>query len=169
MLGTLREAMIALSPDGAILGANRSALEHLGLNMPALRKLGLDAVFGIGVGRIADHCRQRADEPMQLYLQHGEITGQPMFARALFNWPTFWPAVSAATGVAVPQAAEPVPPFAPAPAETLSPAATLQAQEMAAIRSAVSSAGGNISRAARQLGVARNTIYRKLRAADVAS
>ena len=45
---------------------------------------------------------------------------------------------------------------------------TLQAHEMAAIRSAVESAGGNISRAARQLGVARNTIYRKLRAADTA-
>jgi transcriptional regulator of acetoin/glycerol metabolism len=171
MLGTLREAMIALSPDGAILGANRSALDHLGLNMPALRKLGLDAVFGISVGRIADHCRQRVDEPMLLHPQHGEASGQPMFARAVLNWPTFWPAVSAATGVAVPPATEPVAPFAPAPmpTETLGAAATLQAQEMAAIRSAVSAASGNISRAARQLGVARNTIYRKLRAAEAAS
>jgi transcriptional regulator of acetoin/glycerol metabolism len=174
MLGTLREAMIALSPDGAILGANRSALDHLGLNMPALRKLGLEAVFGISVATIADHCRQRADEPMRLCPQQGEAADQPMFARALFNWPTFWPAVSLATGVALPQAGEPVQPasvaaVAAVPTEAQSPAATLQAQEMAAIRSAVSSAGGNISRAARQLGVARNTIYRKLRAADTAN
>jgi transcriptional regulator of acetoin/glycerol metabolism len=35
--------------------------------------------------------------------------------------------------------------------------------ELAAIRRAVEAAGGNISSAARKLGVSRNTIYRKLR------
>ncbi|MEO8152670.1 MAG: GAF domain-containing protein [Rhizobacter sp.] len=178
MLGTLREAMISLAPDGSILGANRSALELLGLNVPALRKLGLEAVFGTTVAAIADHCRHRFDEPMRLYAQHGDLTGEPMYARALFNGPTFWPAVSAATGVAVPRPPEPAvqpaslrPTADATPAATASSAtrfgtsATLQAQEMAAIRSAVDAAGGNISRAARQLGVARNTIYRKLRTA----
>ena len=57
-------------------------------------------------------------------------------------------------------------PPAQAMPEPQPPSTTWQEQEMVAIRSAVSSAGGNISRAARQLGVARNTIYRKLRAAD---
>jgi transcriptional regulator of acetoin/glycerol metabolism len=181
MLGTMREAMIALAPDGSILGANRNALEQLGLNVPALRKLGLEAVFGTTVSGIADHCRRRADEPMALRVQHGDLAGQPVYARSLFNWPTFWPSVSLATGVAVPREPEAglgAPPAATAPVPTAaapspvapavaSPAAgaTLQAQEMAAIRQAVDAAGGNISRAARQLGVARNTIYRKLRAA----
>ncbi len=173
MLGTMREAMVALAPDGSILGANRAALEHLGLNMPALRRLGLEAIFGTRVAAIADHCRYRADEPMALIVQHGEQAGTPVYARALFNWPTLWPSVSLATGVAVPR--EPaqvdtvtrapeamVAPVAPEPTPT---ATTLHAQEMAAIRQAVDAAGGNISRAARQLGVARNTIYRKLRAA----
>ncbi|HEX3139302.1 MAG TPA: GAF domain-containing protein [Rhizobacter sp.] len=170
MLGTMREAMIALAPDGAILGANRSALEHLGLNMPALRNLGLETVFGISVASIADHCRHRADEPMHLHAQQGEAIGQPMHGRALFNWPTFWPAVSLSTGVGLPpEPATAVQPTAPepavaAPSEARTGQTTLQAQEMAAIRQAVASAGGNISRAARQLGVARNTIYRKLRA-----
>ena len=171
MLGTMREAMVALSPDGSLLGANRSALEQLGLNVPALRALGLEAVFGTTVSAIADHCRHHADEPMRLYPQHGELSGEPVYARALFNWPTFWPAVSLATGVALPQS----PPGSPVAEAVATPApsranasVTLQAHEMAAIRSAVESAGGNISRAARQLGVARNTIYRKLRAADTA-
>jgi transcriptional regulator of acetoin/glycerol metabolism len=177
MLGTMREAMIALSPDGHILGANRSALEQLGLNMPALRKLGLQTVFNTTVGQIADHCRRHAGETMTLHPQHGAQTGEPVHARALFNWPTFWPAVSLATGVSVPHAAEaPMGSAAPMPAvdaalrQAATPgfdhAATLHAQEMVAIRSAVDAAGGNISRAARQLGVARNTIYRKLRATD---
>lgn len=173
MLGTMREAMVALSPDGSILGANRSALEQLGLNVPALRKLGLEAVFGTTVASIADHCRRHADEPMLLYPQHGDHSAEPVYARALFNWPTFWPAVSLATGTAVPQnepavlraPPEPVLPIPSKPTDALA-SHTLQAQEMAAIRSAVEAAGGNISRAARQLGIARNTIYRKLRAAD---
>jgi len=173
MLGTMREAMVALSPDGSILGANRSALEQLGLNVPALRKLGLEAVFGTNVASIADHCRRHADEPMRLYPQQGDLGGEPLYARALFNWPTFWPAASLATGVTAPQN-EPVvrsaspEPAAQAPSKTTeAPASrTLQAQEMTAIRSAIDAAGGNISRAARQLGVARNTIYRKLRAAE---
>ncbi|MET0333084.1 MAG: GAF domain-containing protein [Rhizobacter sp.] len=175
MLGTMREAMIALAPDGSILGANRAALEQLGLNMPALRRLGLEAVFGTTVAAIADHCRHRADEPMQLHFQQGDQAGTPVFARALFNWPTFWPSVSLATGVALanePAAAMPMAAVSAAPAAAAtepapSPSlATLHAQEMAAIHSAVDAAGGNISRAARQLGVARNTIYRKLRAAS---
>ncbi len=182
MLGTMREAMIALSPDGDILGANRSALELIGLNVPALRKLGLDAVFGTSVGAIADHCRHRGDVAMQLRPHHRGLPGAPLYARAQLNWPTFWPSVSLATGVSLPiVAAEPPAPArasapqsvadtGPSPAtETLRVGSTLQAQELVAIRSAVDAAGGNISRAARQLGVARNTIYRKLGAADSAA
>ena len=40
---------------------------------------------------------------------------------------------------------------------------TLEDMEIAAIRSAVEAAGGNISEASKRLGVSRNTIYRKLR------
>ena len=40
---------------------------------------------------------------------------------------------------------------------------TLEDLEIAAIRSAVEAAGGNISQASKRLGVSRNTIYRKLR------
>jgi transcriptional regulator of acetoin/glycerol metabolism len=168
LLGTLREAMVALAPDGSVLGANRAALEHLGLNMPALRRLGLEALFGTTVAAMADHCRHRADEPMPLVLQHGGLTGTTLYARPLFNWPTLWPSVSLATGVAVAhEAAEPATQLAPA--QTPRTPTTLHAQEMAAIRQAVDAAGGNISRAARQLGVARNTIYRKLRAAAAES
>ena len=42
-------------------------------------------------------------------------------------------------------------------------AGSLQDQELAAVRAAVQVAGGNISVAARALGVSRNTVYRKLR------
>jgi transcriptional regulator of acetoin/glycerol metabolism len=150
LLGTMREAMLALSPEGAILGANRGAIELLGLNVAALRMLGLEAVFGIGVAQIADYFRRATDEPMQLRPQHGSACDTLLYADAQFNWPTRWPAVSA-----------PAP--AAAPAADSAPASTLEAQEIAAVRQALDASGGNVSLAARRLGVARNTVYRKLR------
>ncbi len=165
MLGTMREGLLALSPDGAILGANRSAIEQLGLTVAALRMLGLEAALGITVASLADHFRRGGDEPLALHPPHRSDAG-PLWARAQFSWPAQWPAAgSGGASVARPvqPAAAPMP--APVPtADVLPPAgSTLQSQEIAAIRRAVQAAGGNIARAARQLGVARNTIYRKLR------
>lgn len=53
----------------------------------------------------------------------------------------------------------------PAIASTALPAATLRERENDAIREAVDAAAGNLSRAARALGIGRSTLYRKLRAA----
>lgn len=151
MLGTMREAMVALSPDGKILGANRSALELLGLSAAALRMQGLEAVFGITLAGIVDHCRHGTDEPLKLASVLRHEPAAMLYARALFNWPTLWP-------VLAPQAPTEVADHARSPA----PATTLEAQEVEAVRQAVEAAGGNISLAARRLGVARNTVYRKL-------
>jgi transcriptional regulator of acetoin/glycerol metabolism len=67
-----------------------------------------------------------------------------------------------ATQQVAPAAALPAP-LASAVEAAAAEASTLQSQEIAAIRRAVQAAGGNIARAARQLGVARNTVYRKLK------
>lgn len=150
MLGTMREAMIALSPEGQILGANRSALELLGISSAALRMQGLETVFGISLAGIVDHCRRNPDEPLQLHSAQHHEPGVPLYARAQFNWPTLWPAV-------VPEA-----PAGAGNRTQTAPPVTLEAQEVEAVRLAVEAAGGNISLAARRLGVARNTVYRKL-------
>jgi transcriptional regulator of acetoin/glycerol metabolism len=52
----------------------------------------------------------------------------------------------------------PEPAAAPAPQRH-----TLEQAEMATIQAALDAAGGNISAASKQLGISRNTIYRKLR------
>jgi transcriptional regulator of acetoin/glycerol metabolism len=232
LLGTMREAMVALSPEGRILGANRSALEQLALSAGTLRMLGIEAVLGVSVGHIADHCRRHGDEPMKLALAHGDRAGLPVVARASFAWPAQWagavpaPAVEAlqrqtagaaaevaggAEVIARSTAHEPAtdagatdPVDAPsragpatgahaalpsmgssagerrtAPAPRAATAhtgtdaqavhdeaaahGTLREVEADTVRRAVDAAGGNISRAARQLGVGRNTVYRKLR------
>lgn len=177
MLGTMREGMLALSPEGAILGANRSAIEQLGLTVAALRMMGLEAVLGLSLARLADHVRHAGDRPLAVQPQHR--SGAPLlWLRAQFNWPTPWAvggAVATANPAAAAAAVTPKVPVAPAPERPAPPTLpvataaddhTLHSQEIAAIRRAVQAAGGNITRAARQLGVARNTIYRKLRGRD---
>jgi sigma-54 dependent transcriptional regulator, acetoin dehydrogenase operon transcriptional activator AcoR len=49
------------------------------------------------------------------------------------------------------------------PRDTAEAAADLRSQSMRAVEQAVSSCAGNLSEAARQLGISRNTLYRKLR------
>jgi transcriptional regulator of acetoin/glycerol metabolism len=57
----------------------------------------------------------------------------------------------------------PAPTFAAPPAETAEPSTgRLQDLALQAIRDAIARSGGNISAAARELGVSRSTVYRKL-------
>ncbi len=164
LLGTVREGMLALSTEGAILGANRAAIEMLGLTVAALRMMGLEAALATSLPKLADHFRQRGDRPLAVH-PPSRPDGQPLWLRAQFNWPAQWPAGAASVARAA-NATRRVPAevlCAPTAQAQAAESATLQSQELAAIRRAVQAAGGNIARAARQLGVARNTVYRKLR------
>jgi transcriptional regulator of acetoin/glycerol metabolism len=96
MLGTMREGMLALSSEGAILGANRSAIEMLGLTVAALRMMGLEAVLGITLPRLADYFRQAGDQPLAVQPQH-PAAGAPLWLRAQFNWPSLWAGGGAAS------------------------------------------------------------------------
>ncbi|MBI5272054.1 MAG: sigma-54-dependent Fis family transcriptional regulator [Burkholderiales bacterium] len=75
---------------------------------------------------------------------------------------------AAPEALTAPAPAGPGPGAAPAPgvAAVTDPGATLQDLELRTIREAVEAAQGNISVAARRLGISRNTIYRKLRWRD---
>jgi transcriptional regulator of acetoin/glycerol metabolism len=195
-LGTLMEGILAVAPEGRIVGANRSALDQLGLSAAALRRQDLSALFGTTVGALVDRFRSPLATPMAVQTE----AGRRLHLHARFNWPV-WRQVTEAV-VSRPETVEMTPP-SPAPAPEALPGATrldalltqidhldvnararllkrlqdgpqpavaapaggsLEALETAAIRSAVAEAGGNISAAARRLGVSRNTVYRKLRA-----
>ena len=66
-------------------------------------------------------------------------------------------------GAATRPQANAAPPAAGAAPASVVGAATLEQVELDTIRKAVEAAGGNISAASKQLGISRNTIYRKLR------
>ncbi len=108
-IGTLMEGIVAVGRDGKLLGANRSALDQLGLSGAALRMNSLASLFGLAVGAVIDHFRSPMAPPMAMCLPNG----QRLHMRAVFNWPS-WHALGSSTLEADGDDADAAP--APAPA-----------------------------------------------------
>jgi len=107
-IGTLMEGILAIGEDGRIVGANRGALEHLGLSGASVRMHTLESLFGATLAELADHSRARIATPLSLHTTNGrQFAG---FARC--NWLTWAPATAAAPGdpsAAATDTASPVP------------------------------------------------------------
>jgi sigma-54 dependent transcriptional regulator, acetoin dehydrogenase operon transcriptional activator AcoR len=83
-IGTLLEGIIVVGPEGRILGANRGALDQLGLSGAALRAQDLASLFGTSPAAVYDHFRMPMSAPMQLSLSNGA----QFFVSARFDWPS---------------------------------------------------------------------------------
>ena len=84
-IGTLMEGILAVSPDGRIVGANRSALDQLGLSGAALRMQGLVSLFGTTVGALVDRFRSPLATPLA-----AKGPGNADFhLHARFDWPVW--------------------------------------------------------------------------------
>ena len=90
-IGTLMEGILAVAPDGKIVGANRGALEQLGLSGAALRMHSLGSLFGTSVGTLVDRFRS----PLALPLPVEMTNGRQFHVYARFNWPV-WTSVTEA-------------------------------------------------------------------------
>jgi transcriptional regulator with PAS, ATPase and Fis domain len=84
-IGTLMEGLLAISPDGKIVGANRGALEQLGLSGAALRMHTLTTLFGTTVGALVDRFRAPLVTPAPVQLSNG----RQFHIQARFNWPAW--------------------------------------------------------------------------------
>ena len=82
-IGTLMEGILAVDPDGRILGANRSALDLLGLSGAALRMHTVTSLLGMPMGAIIDHGRPPLAAPMRMALPNGHVVQ----VQARCNWP----------------------------------------------------------------------------------
>ena len=89
-IGTLMEGILAISQDGKIVGANRGALEQLGLSGAALRMHSLTSLLGTTVGALVERFRSPLATPIQVE-QSG---GRQFHVYARFNWPV-WQSFSA--------------------------------------------------------------------------
>jgi sigma-54 dependent transcriptional regulator, acetoin dehydrogenase operon transcriptional activator AcoR len=103
-IGTLMEGIIAVRPDGRIVGANRSALEQLGMSGATLRMQSLETLFGTSVGALVDRFRSPLATPLSVR-SHG---ARHFHLHARFDWPV-WSSLAEAVAAQVPAAAVPSP------------------------------------------------------------
>ena len=83
-IGTLLEGIVVVGPDGRILGANRGALDQLGMSIAALRTHSLTSLFGTTPSAVYDHFRMPMSAPMQLSVPAGQL----FHVSARFDWPS---------------------------------------------------------------------------------
>jgi sigma-54 dependent transcriptional regulator, acetoin dehydrogenase operon transcriptional activator AcoR len=82
-IGTLMEGILAVAPDGRIVGANRGALEQLGLSGATLRMQSLASLFGTTIPALVDRFRSPLATP--LLAQTGN--GRGFHVQARFSAP----------------------------------------------------------------------------------
>ena len=104
-IGTLMEGILAISHDGRIVGANRSALEQLGLSGAALRMQSLVSLFGTSVGTLVDRFRSPLATPLEVRADNGRT----FHLHARFDWPVWSTLAEAAAATVQPGAREPLP------------------------------------------------------------
>lgn len=168
-IGTLMEALLVVGQDGTVKGTNRSAHTLFGLGSASLRRCTVDTLLGTSLGALVMHFRRGHQGPLHLVTPQGVS----LYLQARFNWhnwyalgqlrPTTTEWVEPAT-LPVGAPAARLPAIQPPPGPSASPA-TLKAVTLQSVQSAIAAASGNVAQAARTLGISRNTIYRKLRAA----
>jgi len=90
-VGTLMEGILAVGRDGRFLGANRSALDQLGMSGAALRMNSVTSLLGTPLAAIIDHFRSTMATTMPMTLPDGRV----VHVQARFNWPA-WHALGSA-------------------------------------------------------------------------
>jgi len=94
-IGTLMEGILATGSEGRILGANRSALDLLGLSGAALRMHTVESLLGTPMGSIVDQGRVLVTAPMRMNLPNGSA----VYVQVRCNWP-LWQGQRAHSGMA---------------------------------------------------------------------
>jgi len=146
-IGTPAEAIVGVAADGRIVSANRAALRYLNRTRAELQVNSFEMLFGRRFAPLLG--RNAAAHGVELHL----VTGLVVHAVVETG--------SAASAAADATPADTAPPVSLAAPEAVT-APTMRDMELEFMRQTLERCGGNVSRAARLLGVSRNTIYRRL-------
>jgi PAS domain-containing protein len=148
LLDTPMAALVGVTGDGRIDWLNGAAARLLGLTAPLGQRgtAWVEDCFGVSLDRLTALSTRR--EAQMLHLPNG-LT---LWLRCEWRTPD---------GHRELHAAHPAP-SAPAPAPVAQPA-TLRETERQTVVRVLAECGGNVSKAARSLGVSRGLIYRNLR------
>ncbi len=100
-LGGLAEGILAVSADERIVGANRQALELLGMGRAALRRQSLKSLLGVHTDMLLNHFRAPGATALNLHLPDG----RSVLAHARCEWPVWSTIADAAARQPSPRAA----------------------------------------------------------------
>lgn len=151
LVGTVMEGLLEVDAEGRITGANRAACRLLSLTRAALLGREFTDLFDRRLqGVFARPTRQRAD----LVEMHTHVGLQMMARFETGGRPGAATAAEACAAETGPVPLASVGLGADRPAK-------MRELEREAIERALAALGGNVSAAARQLGISRNTIYRR--------
>jgi sigma-54 dependent transcriptional regulator, acetoin dehydrogenase operon transcriptional activator AcoR len=84
-IGTLMEGILAVSPDGRIVGANRSALDQLDMSSATARMHTLPSLLGTSVGALVEHFRAPRAAPLMARTADERL----LYLTARFDGPTW--------------------------------------------------------------------------------
>jgi sigma-54 dependent transcriptional regulator, acetoin dehydrogenase operon transcriptional activator AcoR len=105
-IGTLMEGILAVTPDGKIVGANRSALDQLAMSGAAVRMHSLPSLLGTTVGALVEHFRS----PLATPLIARTADNRQVHVMARFNFPAWHSTAGSETSSeATPSAGSPLP------------------------------------------------------------
>lgn len=165
LLSSPMAGLVGISGEGRILWCNGAAVSLLGLPTLEIRDLGLDVESRIGlpVERLlhragSDHFQLRLPSGLAVWARVSAPPSESM--GPVFTVPA--PQVDPATRTPPSEAPDAV--CAPPP-PTLAPR-SLRTIDQEIIRTTLQDCGGNVSEAARRLGVSRGLIYRRARQID---
>jgi DNA-binding NtrC family response regulator len=154
------EGLLGVGSDGSIAWINAAAARLLGVS-PARASLNAEELFGCDMHALAALTGEHAAKPHRL------ANGLNVWLLARMQAADGARQVFKLGGSAPPAAATartlPSPASVPATTEVPAAAATLRAKDRQLIEQTLRACGGNVSRAARQLGVSRGLVYRHLR------
>jgi sigma-54 dependent transcriptional regulator, acetoin dehydrogenase operon transcriptional activator AcoR len=149
-----RQAIVTVRSDGRIVGANRVALSLLGVSRQMLLTSSFRDLFDRDPNRLFGRWRHPESGLLEMATRSGLI----VVGRLECDTEPHRGTTPAPSPVATP-------PQRSAAGETARAATVrLEDVEMSTIVDTLERLGGNVSKAARQLGVSRNTIYRRLAA-----
>jgi transcriptional regulator of acetoin/glycerol metabolism len=161
-LGSLFDGRVAFSEGGQLLAAEATARESLGLagRLPAGR---FEELFDMSFLTALSRLRSQ-DSVAQLRLRGG---GEIVYAQLARGLPRPFPGTASSrdpvSGTNPAQVSPAGTPSRPAERSAIAQCERLAEIEMQAIREAVAANRGNMSAAAKQLGISRATLYRKLK------
>ncbi len=164
LLGTPMEALAGITADGQVAWLNSMAARLTSVPSGTL-PCSVETVFNLSLAQLLQQLRKPLPQPLRLPSGLGVWVQAVLQARDGVDF-------DHAVAQAVVLTPEPQQPhhlaLVPEPIAPVSPA-TLENHSLQLIESTLLACSGNISKAARALGVSRGTLYRKLQGSAVAS